>query len=263
MSQLTPPLYSSGVATARTPADLFGKFPKPMMLAANYYENDFNTYLASDWTVTAVGGGTSALTSALGGALLLSTGGTSGNNQGNVLATSSVAFTPGYQTWFSINILQTTLVPNFIVGLIAGTSASPTSGVYFTRATTSANINAVINKAGTSTTITTVTTMAINTAISLGIYYDGRPTSNLYFYSSTGLTGATVATPSPTAFGSPPIYGGVRTSQSASNDGLNPNPLTNLPTVNLAPSFWVQTNATAVATMQVDYVIAACEAPRF
>jgi hypothetical protein len=262
MSQLIPPLFSSGVATARTPADLFGRFPKPFMIPANYYENDFNTYLASDWTIIATGGGTNALTNALGGALLLTTGGTNGNQQAIQLATQSFAFTPGYQTWFSINLLMTTLVPNIIVGLIAGTSAVPTSGVYFTRATTSANINAVINKAGTSTTLTAVTTMAANTAISLGIYYDGKPTSNLYFYSSTGLTGATVATPSPTAFGSPPIYGGARVA-SASNDGLNPNVLTNLPTALLAPSAFVQTNATATATMQLDYIIATSELSRF
>jgi hypothetical protein len=50
---------------------------------------------------------------------------------------------------------------------------------------------------------------------------------------------------------------------SASADGLNPNPLTNLTTNNLQPSFFTQTNSAAAKTMVVDYVVAACEINRF
>ena len=66
------------------------------------YWNDFNTYNAGDWTV-APATGTSALTAGLGGQLTLTTGAVSGNGQGNALNPVSFAFTPGYQTWFSIN----------------------------------------------------------------------------------------------------------------------------------------------------------------
>jgi len=229
--------------------------------AANYYENDFNTYAAGDWTIISTG--SNALSSTLGGALLLTTSASAGA-QAIELATQSFAFTPGYQTWFSVNVNVTsaTSLTSFIIGLVAGTSSVPTSGVYFTKAAASLNVNAVLNKAGSLTTLTSVTTLTISTPISLGIYYDGKPTSSLYFYSSTGLTGATVATPSPTAFGAPPIYGGVRVA-SASNDGLNPNPLTNLPTVLLSPSVQVATNTTTVATMLLDYMFCACEINRF
>src|SRR5208282_176526 len=145
MSQLTPPLFSSGVATARTPADLFGRFPKPMMLAANYYENDFNTYLTTDWTIITTG--SNALSSTLGGALLLTSGATGGNAQAIELATQSFAFTPGYQTWFScnVNVTSASSLTSFIIGLVAGTSSVPTSGVYFTKAAGSLNVNGVLN----------------------------------------------------------------------------------------------------------------------
>ena len=259
---LTPARLSSGVSTARYPTDQFGFYPKNMPVAANYYENDFNTYAAGDWTV-APATGTSALSAGLGGQLTLTTGAVSGNGQGNALTPVSFAFTPGYQTWFSINfVLVSQLLPNWVVGLTAGGASAPTSGVYWTKATSSRNVNFLINKASSITTITSATTVADAVSVALGIYYDGKGIANLYGYSSTGLTGATQTTPSPTAFGTPPIYGGTRVC-SASNDGINVNPLTNLPTVNLQPSFFVQTNASSTVTMIVDYVIASCEIARF
>jgi hypothetical protein len=238
--------------------------PHPVPTAVNEYFNDFNTYAAGDWTVGPATG-TSALTAGLGGFLTLTTGGVSGNGQGNDLTTPSFAFTPGYQTWFSINFTNAgNNIPNWIVGLTAGTSNTPTSGVYFTKATSSRQVQILINKGGAITTLTptTLATAAQDgVALQLGFYYDGRPTSNLYFYSSVGLIG-NQAQPSPTAFGMPPVYGGAMVA-SASNDGLNPNPLTNLPIVTLSPSFFIQTNAASTTTMAVDYVHAACEILRF
>jgi hypothetical protein len=258
-----PGRSGAGVSTARFPNDLFGMLPHPMAFACNYYENDFNSYAAGDWTV-APATGTSALTAGLGGNLTLTTGAVSGNGQGNALNPVSMAFTAGYQTWFGINILcADNLNPNWVVGLTAGGANAPTSGVYFTKATAVRTVNGLINKGGTITTLTGITTVTDAVAVSLGIYYDGKSNNaNLYFYSSTGLTGATTSTPSPTAFGQPPVYGGARVA-AASNDGLNAIPLTNLPIVNLQPSFFIQTNAASAKTMVVDYVMAACEISRF
>jgi len=264
MPTLTPARYSSGVSTARKQQDLYGMLPHPMPVACNYYENDFNNYTAGDWTV-APATGTSALTAGLGGFLTQTTGAVSGNGQGNALNPVSFAFTPGFQTWFSINFTcPTNNVPNWVVGLTAGGANAPTSGVYFTKATASRNVSILINKAGSITTLTPATLTAAAqdaTALQLGFYYDGRPTPTLYFYSSVGLIG-NQAQPSPTAFGMPPVYGGAMVA-SASSDGLNPNPLTNLPIVNLQPSFFIQTNAASAVTMAVDYVTAACEINRF
>lgn len=264
MPILIPARFPSGLAVSRNDTDLLGRYAHSNPLYANYYENDFNTYAAADWTV-APATGTSALTAALGGALLLTTGAVSGNGQGNALTPVSFAFTPGYQTWFAIGFTVTgtnQTLANWIFGLTAGGANAPTSGVYFTKATAVLTVNGVLNKGGTTTTLTSITTAPSGaTSFSLGIFYDGRPTSNLYFYSSAGLTGGT-GTPSPTAYGQVPIYGGTRVA-SASNDGINVNPLTNLPTVNLQPSFFIQTNAASAATLQVDYVVAACEVLRF
>jgi hypothetical protein len=100
-------------------------------------------------------------------------------------------------------------------------------------------------------------------AVSLGVYYDGKAIPTLYFYSSTGLTGATTTTPSPTAFGQPPVYGGARLSPAPTTDGSTTVNHTNLPTVTLQPSFFIQTNAASTKTMVVDYFMASCEISRF
>ena len=263
---LTPARLTSGLSSARKPTDLWGMFGwNTINPASNSYFNDFNTYVAGDWTV-APATGSSALTAGLGGNLTLTTGAVGGNGQGNALTPVSFAFTAGYQTWFSITFTcADNSNPNWVVGLTAGGASAPTSGVYFTKATAVRTVSVVLNKAGVSTTIAT-TTSQINaldaTALSLGIYYDGKAVPSLHIFSSTGLIGSTAA-PSPTAYGAPPVYGGADTGLSIGSDPNAANPLTNLPTVNLQPSFFIQTNTAAAKTMVVDYVWAACEINRF
>ena len=260
-----PVRYPSGLSTARKQQDLFGMLPHHVPMSVFEYFNDFSTYAAGDWTV-APATGTSALIAGLGGFLQLTTGAVSGNGQGNAITAVDKAFTPGYQTWFSINFTcADNSNPNWIVGLTAGGAAAPTAGVYFTKATTSRNVQIVLKGAGTTTLSPTTLVNAAQdgVALQLGFYYDGRPTSNLYFYSSVGLIGNT-AQPSPLAYGMPPVFGGAMVA-SASNDGLNPNTLTNLPSAatNLSESFFIQTNAALTKTMNVDYIYGGCEILRF
>lgn len=262
---IQPGRFSSGLSTARKQQDLYGMLPVPMPFGANFYANDFNTYAAGDWTV-APATGTSALTAGLGGNLTLTTGGVSGNGQGNALNPVGFAITPGYQCWFEILFTcADNSNPNWIVGLTAGGANNPTSGIYFTKATASRNITFTINKASSTTVVnpSALVGAALDaTALSLGFYYDGRPNPTLYIYSSAGLVSNTSTSPTPTAFGAPPVYGGAMVG-SMSSDPSSLGALTNLPAVNIQPSFFIQTNAAAAKTMVVDRVYAACEINRF
>lgn len=250
MSQNLPPRFTSGVATAPVNS-LFGNFPKPQPFAANYYINDFNTYAAGDWTVRSNNGGTSALASFSGGQLVLTTGAVDTNFQGMALNPTSFAFKAGYQTWFSINFLcADNTKPSWIVGLTAGGSGAPSSGVYFTKASTSTDIVCVQKGTGT-TNVATLTAGAVDaTSLSLGIYYDGKPTPTLYYFASSGLT-------TPVAFQSPfPVYGGVIRASTQT--------MTNLTANVLQPSFDLIANGgSGAVTMKVDYVMAANEILRF
>jgi hypothetical protein len=269
-----PARFLSGVSTQPRKSFL-GAFPMPNPLVANVYVNDFNTYAAADWTVTAVGGGTSALQAVNGGSLLLTTGATSTNNQGNTLLPGSFSITPGYRAWFAINVtMADTTLPNFVLGLTKGGPGTPTDGVYFTKATASQSVSAVIRASSTSSTITGVATLPTAAAItpavptfSLGFFYDGSASGTIYFYSSTPLaTYVAGALTAPAAFSSPNDLGGAIVAAAGAGSSFSaPNVLTNLPaaTTVLAPTFWIQTNTSVAQTMAVDYVMAAAELIRF
>jgi hypothetical protein len=267
-----PSRFLSGLSTEPRKSAL-GNFPFPNPFQANVYANDFNTYAAADWTVTSTGGGTSALAAVNGGALLLTTGATSSNDQGNRLNPASFAITAGYQAWFLANVTMVdTTLPNFVIGMTAGTPGAVTAGIYFTKATANQTVSAVVRNASTSSTITNIATLPTAAAItpavpsfSLGWYYDGLPTPTLYFFASpaTATYTAGVLT-APAAFSGMASPGGVCVAAASNASGYSaPNVLTNIPTVNIAPEFYVVTNSSAAKTMQVDYVLAASELNRF
>ena len=187
----TPTRLNKGVSTDTVTQPL-GMFTLPNPNKACVFNNDFNTYLASDWTVVAGGAGSGvALSAGVGGNITLTTAtsGTesiSGNPSFNLNpATSSAA---GRQTWFETEVtLDATVAnPDYAIGLMKGTPGltSPTDGVYFTKASAATVWSFVIKAAaGTTTTIalpaTTVPTNSQN--VDLGWYFDGKATYYIYF----------------------------------------------------------------------------------
>ncbi len=269
-----PTRLLSGVST-QARKTLFGAFKIPCPFEANYYFNDFNTYAAGDWTVTTVNSGTSALQAANGGSLLLTTGATGTNFQGNTLVPASFSITPGYKAWFAINVtLADTTLPSFVIGMTKGGPSAPTDGIYFTKAASSQSVSAVIRASSTSSTITGIATLPTAAAItpavptfSLGWFYDGQPTPTVQFFCSTPLATYTSGVlTSPTAFSSPNPIGGVCVSAASNATGYTaPNVLTNIPVAAtvLAPQFYIVTSTSVAQTMAVDYVLAAAELQRF
>lgn len=268
MSQYQSPPQRSPSGNSTQPKDkLFGDYPKPNPVAALYYENDFLTYLASDFTV-APATGSSALSNAAGfpgGFLRQTTGAVSTNAQGNALSTPSYQFGYGAanqgpafggKVWFGIGFIEAaSLVTSWTMGLTVGGADAPTSGVYFTRATTSAAINLTINNGGTTSVIVLPGTQVISTYTALGFFYDGKPTPRLVIFCSNQLT-------TPTQFGQPYYQGGVIVAAASQEVGyVAPNVLTNLPTALLTPSFATRTNAASAVSMDYDYIVAAQEIP--
>lgn len=258
-----PTRYYSGVSTQK-PTTLFGNYYRPCPMGTYDVFDDFDWYNVTRWPVGLATGST-VISAFNGGAITLTTGAVSGNQQSNHLAQTSFTLTPGFQSWFSINItLATSNIPNFLVGLIGGgTDAAPTDGLYFTKATASQTVNFNIAKASSVTTLTNTTTIADATALSLGFYYDGKPTPTLYAFSSSAFP----STYYNAAYGQPQIYGGFMYG-AMGGDQTVASPLqalTNLPlaSTNLRPSFMIQTNAASAVTMVVDYAFASEEIARF
>lgn len=238
-----PTRFLNGVTNNRINSPT-GNLPVPDHNNLVIYQNDFFQYAAGDWTVVAggAGSGTALSTSILGGALAL-TWGTSGT-QSNVMTGGAFSFSPatssasGLQFWFEAGLVlpADTSAPNYVVGVIKGTIASTTDGVYFTKAAAGTAWQIVIKAAAASTTTVTLPSpaVAVNSArTSIGFYYDGRGNPTLYVY-----------------------YGGVCVGTFGANGNLGT--LVNLPlsTIQLNPAFAI---GTAAGPLNVDYLTCACE----
>ena len=245
-----PARFPSGLSTG-TPGSLMANYRFPSPISAYEYVNDFSTYAAGDWVVTSTNSGTSALVDGEGGLLTQTTGATTTNYQYNELAKKSFYMVTGYQHWFWINfklgdIAHTSMLAGW-VDTLAG-PGTPGSGVYFSKADTSATLNLILNNASTTTTLT-VGTIAASTAYTVGWYYDGRSTPTLYVYSSIGLS-------LPVLFeNSYQVYGGVVVNSAGANAPVNTS-LANLPasTVGHTLGFGIATGTNTAHTLTSDYV---------
>jgi hypothetical protein len=221
----------------------------------NEYFNDFNTYAAGDWTVTAVGGGTSALTGVNGGALLVTTGASSADIQGNEFPVKTFAFTAGSQVWFSINVSFAHASNSAFMAGLANTfiALTPTDGVYFSKPSGAAVMNLIVRAASTSTTMTIGTVVAA-TAYTFSFYYDGKPTPSLYGYSTIGAT-------APTSQSVPYFSGGNSIAAVASSEAGATNTLANIPPVTtlLTAGFALKAGTTAAQVATIDYFLASEE----
>lgn len=238
----TPTRFPNGIATQAV-GKVLGNFPMPDPTDLSVYFNDFHTYAAGDWTVTAGGAGSGIAVDAtvVGGSIKITTA-TSGT-ESLALTTSPCIFSAGRQTWFAARItLDATVAnPDYAIGLGAGgvaTFNAATDGVYFTKATTATVWSLVIKASSTATTIalpaTTVPTAS--QTLTLGYYYDG---TRLFVY-----------------------FNGVMIGTVGTNGSLGTT-LANLPasTVMLNP-FASNSFHTATSVLSVDYMLAAYDVLR-
>jgi hypothetical protein len=252
-----PTRFKNGVTNNSGAGIVTSNMPIPDYTNINVYQDDFNHYVASDWTVVAGGAGSGTAIGANGGMVL--TWATSGI-QSNKLAAASWYFNPatsskaGQQIWFEAGVVPSDgSAPRFEMGLTNGTPNASTDGVWFTKAAAGRVWQLNIRTASGTPSVFNLPTIAntVDTALaSLGYYYDGKPTPTLYVYFG-GTVGGVVGNYMIGAVTPAGATGGV-TFVSGTND------LTALPasTMGLAPSFSI---ATAVGTFNVDYLTAACE----
>lgn len=248
-----PTRLYNGVGT-ELPTDPLGMFPLPNAYHIYQYQNDFTTYAAGDWVVTAGGSGSSvALTTGIGGNLLntVATSGVESITGGLCVnftnATSSVN---GLKTWFAARFMTDATVanPDYQIGLTSActTFNGNTDGVYFTKATGATQWSFVIRGASTSTTVVIPTTVipapVSSTWYKFAYYFDGK---GMFWIFYNGVCVGTYGTTPAGAIGS-----------------LGSS-LANLPlsTVFLGPTF-LNGYHTATSTLTVDYVTSACEVAR-
>ena len=159
-----------------------------------YYE-DFDYYVAANWTVTETqAGATQALTDGDGGLLLITN--TAADNDLVALQKvgESYRFASGKELFFEARLKVSDATESDVVIGLQITDATPldvSDGVFFIKADGSTSVSLLVEKNGTATTTSSVATMANDTFISLGFYYDGASSIQ---YSVNGVVKGTSVT---------------------------------------------------------------------
>ena len=195
----------------------------------NYFE-DFDYYVAGDWTVTETdAAATEALTNGDGGQLLITNTAADNDLVAMQKKGESFTFASGKKLWFESRFKVSDATQSDVVMGLQVTDTTPlavANGVFFLKSDGAATADLVLTKAGTSTTNSAVATLADDTFITLGFYYDG---GSLYYFVNGVLKGTSV--------------------------------VTNLPasSTTLTVSFAIQNGEAAAKTMTVDYIFVAKE----
>ena len=218
----------AGLST-RKPTDPLANFTRPDPTDAHVYFNDFDSYVAGEWTTTAVGTSTPALVAGDGGLLGITTSGSSADSAFMQKTIASFTMETGKPAWFACRFKVSTLTTTAVFGLqvVDTTPLDATDGIYFLTTTATGAITGICRKnATTGSTSTAVGTLVADTFTELAWYWDGKDTVSFF---QDRVQKATVT--------------GVAASY--------------LPDTDLTVSFGVQTDSANARTMTVDYFMAA------
>ena len=213
--------------------DLFADMVQPDPTLFHSYFNDFDTYAAGDWVVTETqAGATQALTAGDGGWLLLTNSAADADLNAMQKTPAAFSFTAGKKTFFRCRFKVSDATQSAVVFGLQVVDTTPldvTDGVYFLKADNAATLDVICRKNATtgSTSASAIATMANDTFIELGFYYDGN---GKIAYE---------------------VNGSVLGSLNASSSFL-PDTITTV-------SFAIQNGEAAAKTMTVDYVYVATE----
>ena len=224
--------FPNGITTV-TKTDPLGEFGLPDATGYHTYFNDFDTYVAGDWTITTTeagtGSATEALTDADGGVLLVTNA--AGDNDLDFFnkVGESFLFVAGKKLFFKARFqVSDATQSDFVMGLqITDTTMLAVSdGVYFQKDDGDALLDFHVTKDSTSTSGTGIATVADATYLTVAFAYNGVDAVE-YFVDGVKL--GTLA-------------------------------VTNLPDdEELTIAFGLQNGEEAAKTMSVDYIFAAKE----
>ena len=220
---------------------------------AHVYHNDFDTYLASDWTVSKTGTGTVALAAVDGGQLLSTTTAGAVDAIYNQLTTASFKLVPGKDAFFKFaGILADVTTEAFYAGLIA-TSATPLAaadGVWIYKAAGAATLSLSCVVGGVTTSFAFPVTALLVAAVQFEVGFHIDYLGNVEAFLNPG-TGADWQQLTPTST-NPTLLGRGRlvfAPNSSITGGLTQ--------VLLNPSFGIVNAAASAHTLGCDYITVA------
>lgn len=224
----TPTRFNYGVTNCTKPQTL-GSYISTDPTRAHEYFNDFDTYTAGNWTITATGTASAvALIDSDGGKITLTTDAGANDNVFLQKKGESYLFAAGRKLWFKSRFSLSDATDSKVVMGLQITDTSPlavSDGVFFSKADNTDAVTLEVEKDGTATS-SAVATLGNNTFVELGFYYNGVDAIT-YFVNDLPV-GESVVTNLP-------------------NDEA------------LTISFGLQNGTTAETTMTVDYIFVAKE----
>jgi hypothetical protein len=180
----TPSRFTNGLTTVPK-ANPLGMFGLPDPTEWHTYFNDFDHYVAGNWTVTAVGTGTAALTNLDGGALLLTNSAADNDSIQLQQVGESFALTAGKRAFFKARFkVSDATQSDLIIGLCvtdttlmgATAGAGVTDGIFFSKDDGVATLDVQCQKNATTgqTRAAGIATLANDTFVTVAWAYDGK-----------------------------------------------------------------------------------------
>jgi hypothetical protein len=220
--------FTSGVTNVSGDGTL-GKLKAPAPHKYHTYFNDFDTYLASDWTITTTEDGTGSATEALadgdGGILLVTNAAGDNDHDFFQLVKEGFKYESGKQLAFQIRFKTNDATQTDIVAGLQLTDTTPldvTDGIFFLKSDGAATISFIVEKDSTQSTLTLPNSLADDTFMTLGFIYDPKD-QKFHVFQNNVLAGTVVSTNVP------------------DNEELT-------------VSFGIQNGAAAAKTLSVDYI---------
>ena len=194
--------FTSGVTNVGTDSTL-GKLKAPAPHKYHTYFNDFDTYLASDWTITTTEDGTGSATEALadgdGGLLLVTNAAGDNDHDFFQLVKEGYKYEAGKQLAFHMRFKTNDATQTDIVAGLQLTDTSPldvTDGIFFLKADGAATISFIVEKNSTQSTLTLPNSLADDTFMTLGFVYDPKD-QKFHVFQNDVLAGTVGSTNAP------------------------------------------------------------------
>lgn len=169
--------FTSGVTNV-TADSTFGKVKAPDPTKYHMYHNDFDTYLASDWTITTTEGGSGNASEALGdgdgGLLVITNDDADNDNDFLQLVKEGFKYEAGKQLAFKARFKTSDADASDVVMGLQLTDTTPldvTDGIFFLLTDGSTTLQFIVEKDGTQSTLDLSTAMADDTFMSVGFVY--------------------------------------------------------------------------------------------
>lgn len=194
--------FTSGVTNVSADGTL-GKLKAPAPHKYHTYFNDFDTYLASDWTITTTEAGTGSATEALadgdGGLLVLTNAAGDNDLDFLQLVKEGFKYEAGKQLAFNIRFKTNDATQTDIVAGLQVTDTTPldvSDGVFFLKEDGATTISFIVEKDGTQSTLTLPNSLADDTFMTLGYVYDPKD-QKFHVFQDNVLAGTVVNTNAP------------------------------------------------------------------